>query len=85
MSGRKPEGIIGTGSFPGPECPLNTRVRLSAGPTTAVNMLTEVVQQVPGLVWIVTYATDASDSDVNVGLMCSDGSTVMISASTDTR
>lgn len=78
LSGKEPAGIIGTGTFPGPECPLRRPVRLSAGSTSATRMLDEIVKQVPGLMWFVTYDTEAPHYGLQVGLLCGDGSTVGI-------
>ena len=78
LSGKEPAGIIGTGSFPGPECPLGRPVRLTAGSTSATRMLDEIVKQVPGLMWFVTYDTEAPHYGLQVGFLCADGSTVGI-------
>ena len=78
LSGKEPAGIIGTGTFPGPECPLTRPVRLTPGSTSATRMLDEIVKQVPGLMWFITYDTDAPHYGLQVGLLCGDGSTVGI-------
>ena len=79
LSGKEPLGIIGTGSFPdGPKCPLDRRVRITAGWTSATRMLDEIVRQVPGLTWLVTYDADAPYYGLEVGLVCGDGGTARI-------
>jgi len=78
LSGKEPAGILGSGAFPGPECPLSRPVRLTTGWTSATRMLDEIVRQVPGLMWFVTYDIEAPHYGLQVGLLCGDGSTVGI-------
>lgn len=80
LSGKEPAGIIGTGSFPGPECPLGTPVRVAAGLKSATQMLDEIVRQVPGLTWVITYDTQAPHYGLEVGLVCGNGAAVRITA-----
>jgi hypothetical protein len=78
LSGKEPQAIIGTGGFPGPECPLGRPVHVPAGWTSVTRMLDDIVKQVPGLVWLVTYDFDAPDYGLEVGLLCGGGAAVRI-------
>lgn len=39
----------------------------------ALDALDQIVTQVPGLVWVVTYDPGSPGEDVKVGLLCPDG------------
>jgi len=73
-----PEGLAFAGILPGPECPLYSPIQIREGSSSAVELLDETVQQVPGLVWIVSYTSDSPDEDLKVGLMCTSGNTQQI-------
>jgi hypothetical protein len=78
LSGKEPQAIIGTGAFPGSECPLDRPVHVPAGWTSVTRMLDDIVKQVPGLVWLVTYDIDAPNYGLEVGLVCGGGAAVRI-------
>ena len=63
-------GVLGSGAGRNPRCQLDTLVALKEGPTSVGELLDHVVQQVPGLVWFVTYGAEASARPVSVGVMC---------------
>lgn len=79
IAGREPQGILGSGRFPGPECPLTRPVQLPQGGSTVVGFLDEITRQVPGLVWLVTYDEDEPNDGLTVGFVCADGATVKLS------
>jgi hypothetical protein len=74
MGGMPVGGIIGVGPLPEPGCPVDKPVRIPAG-TTAIDALDQIVRQVPGLVWVVSYSPGSAGSGLTlkVGLMCADG------------
>ena len=75
MRGVEPsQGYVWTGGLPGPECPINRPIRIAGGPATAIGLLDQVVRQVPGLLWVVSYNPDQPSVALKVGLMCQDGS-----------
>jgi hypothetical protein len=78
MRGAEIRGWVGGGAEPGPECSPLRPVRVPGGSVTAVELLDEVVRQVPGLVWYVTYDSENLSQDVKVGLICSNGTIVNI-------
>jgi hypothetical protein len=79
IAGRDPQGILGSGRFPGPECPLTGPVQLPQGASTVVAFLDEITRQVPGLVWLVTYDEDEPNDGLEVGFVCPDGATLKLS------
>jgi len=75
MRGFEPQAILGSGSggfATGPECPIYSPVEVNRGPMTTVALLDQIVRQVPGLVWVVTYRKNAMKGtvDVDVGVLC---------------
>jgi hypothetical protein len=73
VRGREPQGWLGGGLRPSPECSLDRPIQLPDGSVTVIQVLDEVVRQVPGLVWFVSYQPEAADGDVRFGLICSNG------------
>jgi hypothetical protein len=73
-----PGGVIGAGMFPDEDSPAYQRVKLARGSTTARQMLDEIVKQVRGLVWFVSYKPDSANADVQIGLICPDGAMVRV-------
>lgn len=71
-------GIIGTGTFPGFECRLDRHVQLPEGPATVTALLDSVVQQAPGLVWLITYDDQLPMRGMKIGLMCPGGGSLMM-------
>jgi hypothetical protein len=49
-------------------------VRIPAGKTRPIDILDQVVRQVPGITWLVTYRAVAPDHEFKIGLMCGNGS-----------
>ncbi len=83
LTGSEPQAVVGSGPVPrpGPGCPLETPVHVPAGSATVVGLLDGIVRQVPGVAWVVTYDGAANrDLKLHVGLLCSDGSHIKISA-----
>jgi hypothetical protein len=79
LRGAEPsEGFAFAGLMPGPDCLLGGSVRLTEGDHTATDLLDEIVRQVPGLVWCVTYSPGRLDRTLKVGLMSTDGATVSV-------
>jgi len=78
VRGRELQGFVGTGSFPGPECPLDRPVNLPEGPTPLIALLDQIIRQVPGLVWLVTYEPGLPNNNLKVGLLCPDGASVKV-------
>ena len=72
-----PSALSG-GGLPGPRCPLSNSVHLPDTPLSTQHGLDEIVTQVPGLVWIVTYDAAVPDLDFALGLMCGGGETVLV-------
>ena len=73
MTGKEqPEGYAWSGALPSPACPINQKVHLPSG-LTAEGVLDQVVSQVPGLIWVLTYNPQLKDNTMAVGLMCADG------------
>lgn len=70
IRGVEPEGFFGSG--PDPSCRLDRPVHLQSGRMTTIEVLDEIVRQVPGVTWLVTY--DSERGFLTVGLMCPDGS-----------
>jgi hypothetical protein len=66
MSGSQPTGIMGVGAEPEPDCPMQTPVRIPAA-TSAIEALDQIVRQVPGLVWVVTYDSESQGRPMRVG------------------
>jgi hypothetical protein len=66
--------------MPGPECPLSLPVRIPHGSWSAIALLDTIVDQAPGLAWVVTYDPELPHANIKVGLMCPDGSTERINA-----
>ena len=74
MSGvEPPQGFVFSGALPGPECPINRPVRMPEGSLSAIALLDQIVRQVPGLVWVVSYSPEAPNAGLKVGRMCPDG------------
>jgi hypothetical protein len=78
MRGWEQGGIIGVGAVPAPESLLNRVVRIKKGRSSPITLLDEVVRQVPGLVWLVTYNPGLPNQDLKVGLMDAEGMTLML-------
>lgn len=70
IRGSEPEGFFGGG--PDPSCRLDRPVRLPMGRTTTAELLDDVVRQLAGVTWLMTY--DQATGYWSVGLMCPDGS-----------
>ena len=71
----KPRTALAGTSLPDPAtCPANQEVHLTAGAKSLVEALDEVVSQVPGLVWVVTYDVKAPRPSMKIGFLCPDGS-----------
>jgi hypothetical protein len=82
MRGYRPQAIAGSGvqPTPGPECPIDDPVEFAGGSTTAMGVLDQIVHQVPGIVWLVTYRqVPTSPLEVNLGLLCTNGGYFTIS------
>ena len=77
MRGFEPQALLGSGGTlsPGSECPIDRRVDLPGGSMTAIALLDQIVRQVPGVVWVVTYRKEPASASlqVNVGLLCWNG------------
>lgn len=67
-------GVLGSGTIPGPGCPLGAPTRVSAGQVTALDALDNLTSQVPGLSWFVLYDAQRAEEPVHIGLWCQDGS-----------
>lgn len=78
LRGRINPGAVAGGGLPGPKCPLANTVHLPDTPLSVQQALDEIVKQVPGLVWIVTYDSAVPDLDFALGLMCGGGETVLV-------
>lgn len=62
--------------MPGPGCPLNEPIKPTEGSTTLIGALDKVVEQVPGLAWIVIYDRNLPLQSLQIGLLCPDGATI---------
>jgi hypothetical protein len=78
LRGRISPGAVAGGGLPGPKCPLANTVHISDTPLSVQQALDQVVKQVPGLVWVVTYDSAVPDLDFALGLMCGGGETVLV-------
>ena len=78
MRGRMNPNALAGGGLPGPRCPLSNTVHLPDTPVSTEQGLDEIVTQVPGLVWVVTYDAAVPDLDFALGLMCGGGETVLV-------
>lgn len=67
-------GIIGSGGISA-ECPLGERVRIEAGRRSAGDLMDDVVRQVPGVAWFVTYDEESPTFNLKVGFVCFNGAT----------
>ena len=83
MSGSRPQALLGSGVMPtsGPECPIDDPVEFPGGSMTALGVLDQIVHQVPGIVWLVTYRKVPTSPrlQVNLGLLCTSGGYLTIS------
>jgi hypothetical protein len=76
LAGREPQGLVGSiVTRPGdePACPPARRVRLG-GEDSVIGTLDNIVRQVPGLVWRLTYDPAAPLESLRIGIICADGS-----------
>jgi len=78
LRGRISPNALAGGGLPGPKCPLANTVHLPDTALSTQQALDEVVKQVPGLVWVVTYDAAVPDLDFALGLMCGGGETVLV-------
>jgi len=69
-------GLAGVGTAPGPSCPLGATVKFGTVSHTVSTFLNHVVQQVPGLVWVVTYDAAEGPSGIRIGIVCPDGTSL---------
>ena len=81
LRGRMNPSALAGGGLPGPRCPLSNSVHLPDAPLSTQQGLDEIVTQVPGLVWVVTYDAAVPDLDFALGLMCGGGETVLVEVS----
>jgi hypothetical protein len=66
-------GVVSSGPMPGTSCPIGKRVSVVAGNKSLQDVLNEVTEQVPGLVWLVTYDPALSGNQMKIGYLCPDG------------
>lgn len=69
-------GLAGVGPAPGPSCPLGATVKFGPVSHTVSTFLNDVVRQVPGLVWVVTYSVAEQPSNIRIGIVCPDGASL---------
>jgi hypothetical protein len=70
---RSVSGVLGSGSTPGPGCPVGAPVKVTAGQATPTEALDSLVSQVPGLSWFVLYDSTRVDEPIQAGIWCQDG------------
>lgn len=73
LKNRAVTAIAGVGPMPGASCPLDAVIRINKAPYIVTTFLNHVVEQAPGLVWILTYEPDAPDGGLRLGVVCPDG------------
>ena len=79
MRGSAPsEGYLYAGLMPSSECSLLAHVRPPEGRATALELLDEIVRQLPGRVWLATYDPAEPRQTLKVGILCRDGSDVLV-------
>jgi hypothetical protein len=74
ITGRRAAGVGDVGVAEDPACPMYQPVRIPAGKTRPIDILDQVVRQVPGITWLVTYRAGGPDREFKIGLMCGNGS-----------
>lgn len=67
-----PVGIVG-GTRSEPACALQREVSLPSGSVLLEDYLDTVIQQAPGLGWVLTYSGTGARKDINVGVICKSG------------
>jgi hypothetical protein len=73
LRGSRTNGIVGVGPLPGPECGVDGEVRLRAGATTVAEIGDEVVRQLSGTGWLITFNEARPATGLQVGILCADG------------
>jgi hypothetical protein len=65
--------IAGTGIMPGRSCMLQGLVEIQRGTYTVSEFLDDIVTQVPGLVWLITFDAEELNSGLKLGVVCPGG------------
>jgi len=74
MTGQEPTGgIVGTGRQPVEACSLDRLIRVSGGSMSPARLLDQIVGQLSGVVWVVTYDEERPNNDLKVGFICRGG------------
>jgi hypothetical protein len=68
-----PSAVISTGPLPGPSCPVGKRVNVPNGEKSVIELLNAIVEQAPGMVWLITYDANKTTERLKIGYACPDG------------